>query len=264
MISELDLKSNENSVRHIFSLWFYSSQLESLIQVCQRELLDLHEKSRSSHFLNTFEKRVQDNRNIILHIEKEEKQRKKEKRSLTVILSENNSKISKIGYVDEIAINVNRSSWFISKRLLIRIIIDFRFSNQQKLILRSTARVEYVYKTSLKIGHEAMRKSPSFYRYETILIRNTWSLLPRHQWLICIRGNLSENKSVPRQPTARVYRDNEAIKKYLEGENFWIAVCIKHWFCVYFNSRMIDKRRFSVFTSWQLGKDGPTKVSRRS
>lgn len=258
MISELDLKSNENSVRHIFSLWFYSSQLESLIQVCQRELLDLHEKSRFSHFLNTFESgfKIIETSFFIL--------RKKEKRILTVILSENNSKISKIGYVDEIAINVNRSSWFISKRLLIRIIIDFRFSNQQKLILRSTARVEYVYKTSLKIGHETMRKLQSFYRYETILIRNTWSLLPRHQWLICIGGNLSENKSVPRQPSARVYRDNEAIKKYLEGENFWIAVCIKHWFCVYFNSRMIDKRRFSVFTSWQLGKDGPTKVSRRS
>lgn len=81
MISELDLKSNENSVRHIFSLWFYSSQLESLIQVCQRELLDLHEKSRFSHFLNTFEERVQDNRNIILHIEekrKTEKERKEE------------------------------------------------------------------------------------------------------------------------------------------------------------------------------------------
>lgn len=150
MISELDLKSNENSVRHIFSLWFYSSQLESLIQVCQRELLDLHEKSRFSHFLNTFESGFKIIETSFFILRKKEKQRKKEKRILTVILSENNSKISKIGYVDEIAINVNRSSWFISKRLLIRIIIDFRFSNQQKLILRSTARVEYVYKTSLK------------------------------------------------------------------------------------------------------------------
>lgn len=79
MISELDLKSNENSVRHIFSLWFYSSQLESLIQVCQREILDLHEKSRFSHFLNTFEKRVQDNRNIIFHIEEERKTEKERK-----------------------------------------------------------------------------------------------------------------------------------------------------------------------------------------
>lgn len=220
MISELDLKSNENSVRHIFSLWFYSSQLESLIQVCHRELLDLHEKSRFSHFLNTFESGFKIIETSFFILRKKEKQRKKEKRILTVILSENNSKISKIGYVDEIAINVNRSSWFISKRLLIRIIIDFRFSNQQKLILRSTARVEYVYKTSLKIGHETMRKSPSFYRYEIILIRNTWSLLPRHQWLICIGGNLSENKSVPRQPTARVYRDNKAIKKILRGWEF--------------------------------------------
>lgn len=220
MISELDLKSNENSVRHIFSLWFYSSQLESLIQVCQREILDLHEKSRFSHFLNTFESGFKIIETSFFISKKKEKQRKKEKRSLTVILSENNSKISKIGYVDENAVNVNRSSWFISKRLPIRIIIDFRFSIQQKLILRSTARVEHAYKSSLKIGHETMRKSPSFYRYETILIRNTWSLLPRHQWLICIGGNLSENKSVPRQPTARVYRDNEAIKKILRWWEF--------------------------------------------
>lgn len=264
MISELDLKSNENSVRHIFSLWFLQLSVgvsnSSLPKRTTRFTWKVTFFAFPKYFWSGF--KIIETSFFILR--KKEKQRKKEKRILTVILSENNSKISKIGYVDEIAINVNRSSWFISKRLLIRIIIDFRFSNQQKLILRSTARVEYVYKTSLKIGHEAMRKSPSFYRYETILIRNTWSLLPRHQWLICIRGNLSENKSVPRQPTARVYRDNEAIKKYLEGENFWIAVCIKHWFCVYFNSRMIDKRRFSVFTSWQLGKDGPTKVSRRS
>ena len=110
MISELDLKSNENSVRHIFSLWFYSSQLESLIQVCQRELLDLHEKSRFSHFLNTFESGFKIIETSFFILRKKEKQRKKEKRILTVILSENNSKISKIGYVDEIAINVNRSS----------------------------------------------------------------------------------------------------------------------------------------------------------
>lgn len=89
---------------------FYSSQLESLIQVCQRELLDLHEKSRFSHFLNTFESGFKIIETSFFILRKKEKQRKKEKRILTVILSENNSKISKIGYVDEIAINVNRSS----------------------------------------------------------------------------------------------------------------------------------------------------------
>ena len=133
MISELDLKSNENSVRHIFSLWFYSSQLESLIQVCQREILDLHEKSRFSHLLNTFESGFKIIETSFFISKHKEKQRKKERKgSLTVILSENNSKMSKIGYVDENAINVKRSSWFISKLLPIRIIIDFRFSNQRK------------------------------------------------------------------------------------------------------------------------------------
>lgn len=61
--------------------------------------------------------------------------------------------------------------------------------------------------------------------------------------------------------TTFISSDNEAIKKYLDGVKFWIKVDLKTRFCIFFKTRVIARRGFNVFTSWQLFKDGATKVS---